>query len=47
MHTLIFKHFITKIANHHLSSWHVIIFLLLEGLKYCKNYRDVTHRDTQ
>ena len=40
VHTLIKKYFITKNANHYLSLQQVIIFLLVEGLKYCENYQN-------
>ena len=37
----------SKNANHYLSLQRVIIFLLLEGLKYFENYRNVTQRHSE
>ena len=31
-------------ANHHLNLQQVTIILLVEGLKYCENYQNVTQR---
>ena len=33
-----------KTANHHLSLERAVIFLLVEGLKYFKNYQNATKR---
>ena len=33
-----------KSTNQHLSLQKVLIFLIVEGLKYCKNYQNVTQR---
>ena len=38
------NNFIAKNANHHLSLQQAIIIFLVEGLKYCKNYQNVTQR---
>ena len=33
-----------KMANHDLSLQRVIIYLLVESLKYCENYQNVSQR---
>ena len=42
VYTLINNILVLKNASHHLSLQQVIIFLLVKGLKYCKNYPNMT-----
>ena len=47
VHTLILKYLLLKNANHHQSLQQIIIFLLVEGLRYCDNYQNVTETQSE
>jgi len=44
VHTSSKKHFIAKNSYHHMSLQWIVIFLLVEALKFCENYQIVTQR---